>query len=745
MRTNAKPFQLRFSENNIRQLSLTELENHFRASIDAEFGIVSYEVRDERYPTGVAWVRDATHESLPSRDENEVNKVYIEANNTLLRCLTRFKGIKHALDQLVNPNRFSYVNTKFCELYELILAEVYSDDSQDEKVKYERIKQFEVGFNNFLIQVLYNEGLTADCETEKDYEELLFHYRNLASVVDPAKSLITINYHPVFRILHRTTQHPVTEKTDSQQSCIQEMYGETKVANYHSRSKRAFQQANQFFAANLSRNNTMLPAQARKTHLPTVKHAFIVIDEFIIIENAKLIFYRKQNNIDFIFNQLLNQTHKRNRHQLITVRCASPVFVGKGETTLRMKKHAEENFKQISLTAKKILGLECSVSLHIICLLTDIPYEGQNKVVGILEEVAKDKETSSSCHLSKIPVNIVGVSFLPDIDHIHSSVTSNHPGMQRYFLKKANRYELAAQFTLALAEEFSCQQPNASLPSYHCNSGMDRTTIIWLLTLIYWLTKHTGCTAQIKEKIENWVVSARNAEEIATHSSLGTRGVKIDSTSKGYLEDKGALSQRTEDQIHTPSSDMNLSNVVSKVPEKKLTAQEMVNFNMSTAQLSFLDRHPNLQTGLKVAAFLATSFLLFTGVGAAIYFSGGLAAGVFLLLFPPITLSLKKMADSLGITKLMEEKAPAPKQVSTTYILRKKKKEELQHIPRMINPGVTHLASRPNTPELPRLSQLPEPMPLSFNAAKMQTPPQSPTVPPARPTTNSPSTLRRTN
>ncbi len=619
-------------ETNVSQLSdinynLADFEDALRADIDARFGIVSNKIpNDPSSPTGVTWHRDATV-AIPIAQRLPNDHPVLEANNTLLRCLSRLRAIEYAIqkkNQSGNNNESLRLN--FAKLTHLMLTV-----SNNPKLKLSKrnkiIQKLEVEFNNYLIKTLDDAGLTQGCKNKKDYEDLLFHYRNLASLLDPAKTLVTVLYDQKYDIHHQTTQYPVTKKTESQKKCIQEMEifppkNDAKNHTYHSCQKEAIQEVNSYFAALLLQDDRRSPAQDRKDILPAAKNAYIVKLE--VIQNGKPI------------------------KTTWFGRTGSPVYVGKGETPGRLRKQALENINQIKDTANKISGKKLT-STHLTCLLTNTSLQDQDTVVETLKYIDSNQP---NIHLSRIPVNFHG---LAKPVHLSSVITfSNKTIDTTNDGGKAKRFKLVQEVALITAEQLEDSHRFGVLL---CQSGQDRTGKAALLFEIAWReqayrdlvlvkkdTKDTVQnleleaeigkireTAQIqidldeqdyqdlapnvkvptnpqeqiqqssdfrkrdvsalekmdsefpqvnqdaelkKINIENLLMTGANAQEIATHAAPGSRGLKSDSATEGGSDDirallaknVGALSDESEKQLHTKSAKTNKKNPISHLP-----------------------------------------------------------------------------------------------------------------------------------------------------------------------------------
>ena len=180
------------------------LSDLLKETNDAQFGIVS------TVENGM-WVRDATS-AIPLGQRIPHHHPAIEANNALLRCLGRLKAIDYAIYKH-NPTKASEIREmlkqQFASHTQLIL------DSVDQSDALEQINQYEKQFNTLLISALHRANLTEGLSSKKEAQKLLFHYRNLSSLMIPARPLVTLTYDKAAQVLQRESQFPVCKKQPS--------------------------------------------------------------------------------------------------------------------------------------------------------------------------------------------------------------------------------------------------------------------------------------------------------------------------------------------------------------------------------------------------------------------------------------------------------------------------------------------------------------------------------------------------
>lgn len=181
--------------------SYSEISDLLREANDAQFGIVS--TYDE---ASTAWVRDAT-QSIPLSDRIPHDHPVLDANNALLRCLSRLRPIDYAIGQKGEKNSEEIrrrMKEEFSAISSLILS-IANDSNISDEEKREQIKNAEKQFNTLLVRNLHDAHLAEGCETKEDAEKLLFHYRNLSSVLEPARTLITLTYDATAKVFQRET------------------------------------------------------------------------------------------------------------------------------------------------------------------------------------------------------------------------------------------------------------------------------------------------------------------------------------------------------------------------------------------------------------------------------------------------------------------------------------------------------------------------------------------------------------
>ncbi|GGI80375.1 hypothetical protein [Legionella impletisoli] len=513
----------------------------FREHSDAQFGIVSK--LNERGE----WVRDAT-ESIPLSQRISHTAPVIEANNTLLRCLSRLRPIDYVLSQKYSgdkPGLRKDIKNQFAQLVQDILTEVNLDKS--EHAKQRKFKKLEKEFDTFLIRKLHEANLTEGCETEKDCKKLLSHYRILSSLLIPARPLITLTYDAQNKVFQRETQYPVTEKTEKQKKALQTAFDLNPYPVDTDKTAQtvqalATQKANAFFAELMTQDDRALPAQSRKIHLVGARNAFIVKNElFFGVERDHL--------------EDAQQLEAFKEDTLWMARTGVPVYVGKGETAERIQEHTRENLKQIRQAAlKRMPETPEALKLHLTTLNTNMRHENQHIMIPHLYQATRDNPENED-DLSYIPVNLLGTFSWLDLAPSLAFESDEHRPTGIAPLAKATRAQSAVEVMLK-----ACDSPN-TLNVVHCASGQDRTGTVVEKTTQIWMAKRyqEQEPALDPNSIQSMRAEGGNAAEIASHHISGSPGMKTVSKSGDTFTDEASA------QFYRKSADLNLSNPVGSV------------------------------------------------------------------------------------------------------------------------------------------------------------------------------------
>lgn len=575
-----------------------KLSDYLRECNDACFGIVS------KLNEHGEWVRDATA-AIPLDKRMPHNAPLIEANNALLRCLSRLRPIDYAIarqlgqTQPVNAFRMGLKN-RFADLVTGINNIVRNADFDDEE-KRQAISRAEECFNDTLVQALHWANLTEGCDTRKDAERLLFHYRNLSSLMVPARPLITLTHDVEAHVFQRETQYPVTKKTDKQIEAVAALrtitYPQDEfVENSHNIRSVAEQNADRLFADLIAADDRALPAQARKTHLVGIKNAYVVKNELFF---------------DVAPDEHLHLTQALPKNTLWLARTGSPAYVGRGETPDAIRFHTKENLEQIRLTATRLMIMPTRVpisygdddnvdsdtefrniasgsnpvipfdgddfdpdtmrdyltsqdidnfqrplSLHIACLNTNTKLQHQATIVHSIQDAMARAEGDG---MSYLPTNAHGlVSSVKLSKKLHYERDQDKP-RGRAPLLKARRLEAVAGVMLEAA----------SLPKtlsvVNCASGQDRTGTAIEKATQMWMAKRYEDSDLDPRTIDAMRALGGNAAEITTHHVHGSPGMKDDSRANNTLGDKRTFSTEADAQYYLDSAGTNKKNKVGKI------------------------------------------------------------------------------------------------------------------------------------------------------------------------------------
>ncbi|CAM2958824.1 hypothetical protein [Legionella worsleiensis] len=519
-----------------------------RETNDAQWGIVSGLLEEKGEPH---WVRDATA-ALPLEQRIPPNAPIIEANNTLLRCLSRLRPVDYAINQKFGAQEpgntcRECLKNRFTELTRAALETAQSDKTPAEKLN--ELLQLETNFNTCLIAELHQANLTQGCETAAQAEELLFHYRNLSSLLEnPARIMVTLTYDAQAQVFQRETQYPVTEKTSKQHELIKELsqiqpYPLDEEKNAHNVKNIAAQQADSFFAGLMNEDTTALSAQARKTHPIGAKNAFLVKNELFNITAEDL----KQ------FNPVSGAAEKD--HTLWLVRMGVPVYVGKGESASAVAAYTVENLEQIRKAALQRMGID-HPRLHVTCLNTYSPLEHQTIMIDHLYKATRQKGKGDD--ITYAPTNPDGTFRALDIAPGLQFDPEDAP-VSTFPLQKANRLEQVAKIVLAAANQ------DNTLSIVQCASGQDRTGTAVEKATQSWMQKQYSKMGKDSANIETMRAQGGNAAEITTHHIHGSPGMKTDSMAYNFFGRGTAFSRMASQQFYRSSAKTNKQNRVGAV------------------------------------------------------------------------------------------------------------------------------------------------------------------------------------
>jgi hypothetical protein len=514
-----------------------------REENDAQFNIVS------RLSATGEWVRDATEStSLDERVSPEGNSLHdspkIEGNNTLLRCLSRLRAIDYAIAKKLpgedGKALRQQLKVKMGDLITHIRSLNDSDKKDEEKLK--EMKALEKKFDSDLVEQLHEAGLTNGCKTAADAEKLLTYYRDLSSLVSPARTLVTLTYDEDAQMLHRETQFPVTEKTTEQKEAL----ATARIATGSEATKTARQEADSLFADLAARDDRLLPAQTRNTHLIGVKNAFIVKNELMAVSPDEL--------------ETAGTRTADLEDTLWLARSAVPVYVGKGVDDEHVQEHTRLNLDQMRLAAKKHIGQD-GMTLHVTTLNTLSPLQNQAPMIRHLYSATRRRKNGDD--ISYMPVNIDGTHrFLDIAPALQTEAVSSGRVLPRGSapLQKAWRLNSAATVILAAATEHR-------LSMVQCASGQDRTGTAIEKATQRWMEGRYAARKYNKSPAGIPASRARggNAAEIASHLTPGSPGMKRQSIADDTLGTRKTFEAEETREFYRHSSESNKDNPVEDV------------------------------------------------------------------------------------------------------------------------------------------------------------------------------------
>ena len=508
-----------------------KLSDLLRETNDAQFGIVT---SLQTMPTGeTALVRDATN-SIPMADRMPHDSPVIEANNALLRCLSRLRAIDYAIAKKYPDVDALAIRGVLKERVGSLIAGILDvPENTSEATVEDRlsvIKQLESNFDAFLVEKLHEANLTKGCETAEDAEKLLSQYRNLASLLVPARTMITLTYDTAAGVFQRETQYPVTVKTAEQIEALESLrtinphpLRDDKTS--HSLSSVAMQEADSLFVDLMKGQDRALPAQTRKTHLVGAKNAFIVKNELIFVgegEDLDAVSHRDPGEGDTLW----------------LARSGVPVYVGKGESEQGIAQNTAANLEQIRMAARTRMGrANGQLNLHVTSLNTVSPINHQDKMVSHLYKATR--KAGSGDDISYMPTNLDGTfRFLDIAPTLFASNEARPYGSSP--LQKATRLDSVSAVMLK-----ATTIPN-TLSLVQCASGQDRTGTAVEKTTQKWMLARYAVRQKTVGTIQTMRAEGGNAAEIASHHLPGSPGMK-----KAAIADNNFGTRTTFDSLAT--------------------------------------------------------------------------------------------------------------------------------------------------------------------------------------------------
>ncbi|OGT53199.1 MAG: hypothetical protein A3E84_01035 [Gammaproteobacteria bacterium RIFCSPHIGHO2_12_FULL_42_13] len=472
-------------------------------------GIQSYIAKNPTlYPTGYALVRDARQTS--SDQSLSPDNHITESNNMLLRVFSTMRAIDFVLGKIGSIDLQEQLKRKALGL----IAETKT--FQETRLHQKSISDYEVEFNAALKEILQKAGLADEMKSDKDFEMLLAHYRNLASTLDPAKSMVSIQQYPG-GYTHVESAHPITVKTHKQKAQLAVMHSYAPAdteTNFHNVKKRAIRIASAHFCDQIMRDETRLPAQARRTMGPTIKNGYIVHNLLLTADGVA------------ITEQWL-------------ARSSSPTYVGNGESERKLIAYAKESMRQIQEHIHRLRYLHNAstrpiraVKLHVLSLLTDSSFESQDLMISCTKKalVELDEEFSGTQAItfewSNIPTNLIGLAHPSEISPLvrDLAMTADRiaPGAGRDIGNRAERAKKAAEAIRIIDTDLDTTNVVS------CASGLDRSGTAVEIATELWLQETLGRlqpTLSLGEIQKIRILACHNAI-LATLAAPGSPGMK---------------------------------------------------------------------------------------------------------------------------------------------------------------------------------------------------------------------------
>lgn len=237
------------------------------------------------------WTRDAT-QALDIDKRLPRDDVRFQSTQMLCRCLTRLASVYHAIETKLEDKRAlsqSLLADLASQVAEIMQQHQYmlSPDPIDSLPKPSSyFHDVEQAFNLKLVETLRQANLLTGIDTQKKAEKLLFHCKNLYSVLRPARTVVTVtkaqrqNGEPIYL---KTVNRPITKKTPQQRQALESLRVVGRAEDrdgktLHRSMPIAMQEISALFYPKLLDDRTMLPAQARKFIAHTVKNGWDVVE-----------------------------------------------------------------------------------------------------------------------------------------------------------------------------------------------------------------------------------------------------------------------------------------------------------------------------------------------------------------------------------------------------------------------------------------------------------------------------------
>ncbi len=517
----------------LAQKNYKALQDILVAHIDRQNGITT--VIDDSFPApgspnGIPCIRRDARQAKPLNQRLDPNHLVFHIDDTLLRALNTARTLDYMLQKRAeshakNEQRVEHYWGEQEKLMQLMgdfllsvtdIQQRFAQGTLTESAAKKELQQKHARFNAHLCGLIHRNHFDHGLKKKNaaEYEKLLNHYRQMASVLDPAPAQQTISADK-HGVTHIETAYPITEKTAPQKEAMKTMQRVVakptkKERDFHTSQNEAYQEINVAFYDLIQDDSRRLSSQTRKTHLGCgVRNGYLCKDE--------LVFPAKGDKPE--------KTVARKPY----VRVATIAYVGKGESEQRKKAFAAENLVQINMMYQKHVTDGAQHVPHFLMLNTFSPLEDQDLMYYQTRAAIAERRA----YFSYVPTNIEGTLRHPEF----SKVVSKHPQAPMAISKpfhKSARLNQAVQ-VLSVAE----LEPGVFLIE-SCASGRDRTGAICKAKKLEDAVKiylQEGVQMS-RDEIETMQTIGGHEVMLATLEVPGSHGMKTDSIPGGYFSKK---------------------------------------------------------------------------------------------------------------------------------------------------------------------------------------------------------------
>ncbi len=577
------------------QIHYSQLDLKYRADTDEQFNISFTLLENHHYPTGFVILRDARE--AKKLGDTTINQCRINANNMLLRVLGRLRSIDYVLwcHEREAQNAYTIARATLKREFENLEREAYDLERKlleetaniDAALHQKKLDKMETNFNtDQLCHQLMQTNLSEGCSTAKDFEKLLFHYRNLSSVLDTAKSLVTVTYDAINNVLQRRTEDPVTIKLKKQQEQIRNEMTEVTIfpseeqKTFHTIQKKAEQIANYCFAPLIEHNTRLLGSQNRKKFLRTLRNTWLTTVEVIFLNESQT-----------IYNLLHLKAEPK--HTWRFMRSGTLTYIGEGESYDRVREATRDNVEQARafafnrLKEEKVLSCDTNIEemgIHFLSLVTDgislIDKNRQKVMADHTRSVTEEDKNSKDC-FTLVSTNAEGLTHRVDLSKKIQQIMTFDTGdsaLERKINNKNERIEQAAAIILAHLKQQQRTPHFFSILLLWCASGQDRTGTLAEF-VIHLLISESYRAANIPTgfDVESVSIASRHTAVLTAFLVGGSEGAKWDSCAPGLF------SNASDNMLYLKSADTNKKN---KVKKKKIN--EMLKVSSELAKTNYM-------------------------------------------------------------------------------------------------------------------------------------------------------------